>query len=69
MDIEDAEIEALIGAKQVLKNQNMLRLVIAAYHKNDKHIENYKILVPYLERMDFKIFKDYLPYIVGLKKT
>lgn len=68
MDIEGAEIEALIGARNILQDFNMLRLVIAAYHKNDKGIENYKILVPYLERMGFQIFKEYLPYIVGLKK-
>lgn len=69
MDIEGAEIEAVLGAKYVIDNFKMLKLIIAAYHKNQKGLESYKILIPYLEKRGFKIFKEHLPYIVAKKKN
>ena len=68
MDIEGAEIEAVLGAKKTLKFFNELKLLIAAYHKNTSGIESYKFLLPILEKLDFDIFKDQLPLIVGKKK-
>jgi len=67
MDIEGSEIEALKGAKETLKKSDTIKLTIAAYHKNSSGIENYKILVPILEKMKFKILKKYLPFIIGWK--
>ncbi|MFX1315207.1 MAG: FkbM family methyltransferase [Promethearchaeota archaeon] len=69
MDIEGAEIEAILGAKYVINNFKMLKLIIAAYHKNQKGLESFKILVPYLERRGFKIFEEHLPYIIAIKQN
>lgn len=67
MDIEGSKIEALKGANKTLKKSDTIKLTIAAYHKNSSGIENYKILVPILEKMKFKILKKYLPFIIGWK--
>lgn len=67
MDIEGSEIEAIKGAKNIIKDHKTLKLVIAAYHKNKNGIESYRILIPYLEKKNFKIYKEYLPYLFASK--
>lgn len=67
MDVEGSEIEVIRGAKKILEDFQMLKLIIAAYHKNKDGIECYRILIPYLEKKNFKIYKQYLPYIIASK--
>ena len=69
MDIEGAEIKAIKGALDTIKNSQRIILKIAAYHKLDSGIETYKILVPLLEKLDFKINKKYLPMIFAIKNN
>jgi 3-dehydroquinate dehydratase len=56
MDIEGAEIEALKGAKETLKNKN-IKLVIAAYHEIDRR-PTYKTIISNLEKMGFRIHRE-----------
>lgn len=67
MDIEGAETKALLGAKNALNSFDMLKLIIAAYHRNSDGIETYKILIPFLKRLNFKIKYDRIPFIIGWK--
>lgn len=47
MDIEGAEIKALIGAKKILKNNQNLKLLLCCYHKQDDEKEMRVILKDY----------------------
>jgi len=67
MDIEGAEVEAIKGSKKTLLSSNELRLIISAYHKTQFGRTTYETLVPYLEKLKFKIFKDNQPYIYAQK--
>ena len=67
MDIEGAEIEAIKGAKTTLMNLKMLNLIISAYHKNSFGKESYRILIPYLEKYNFKIIRKHLPIMFAQK--
>lgn len=67
MDIEGAEIEALKGAKYTIGHQKRISLMIAAYHKTSSGKETYKTLVPFLEKLNYKIFKEHLPFIYARK--
>lgn len=67
IDIEGAEIEAIKGAFKVLSNSKDICLIIAAYHKIVRGIESYKYLVPFLEKSNFKVYKEYLPFIYAKK--
>jgi FkbM family methyltransferase len=67
MDVEGAEVEAIQGAKTTLKKTNDLDLIIAAYHENPLGIESYRILIPYLEKLGFRIKKEYFPFIYASK--
>ena len=67
MDIEGAEIEAIKGAKKTLTKLKDIRLIIAAYHETVSGIKTYRFLVPYLERLKFRVIKENLPYIYAEK--
>lgn len=54
MDIEGAEIEALEGAKETLRN-NDVKLAIASYHKIDGQ-PTYKTIIPMMEKIGFKSY-------------
>lgn len=54
MDIEGAEIEALKGIKETLKN-NDTKLAIASYHIVDGH-PTYKTIIPMMKEMGFKSY-------------
>ena len=54
MDIEGAEIEALKGLKESLKNTNV-KLAIAAYHEVNGDA-TMKAIIPELEKLNFKVF-------------
>lgn len=61
MDIEGAEIEALKGAKEILKN-NDVKLAIASYHKVNGQ-PTYKTIIPMMRKMEFNsYFKDGISY-------
>ena len=54
MDIEGAEIEALEGAKETLRN-NDVKLAIASYHKINGQ-PTYKTIIPMMEKVGFKSY-------------
>lgn len=54
MDIEGAEIEALEGAKETLRN-NDVKLAIASYHKINGQ-PTYKTIIPMMEKIGFKSY-------------
>lgn len=56
MDIEGAEIEALNGAKNLLKNNKNLKLVLCCYHRQDDEKNMRKILKDF----DIEVSKGYL---------
>ena len=67
MDIEGAEIETIEGSRKILSNCDDIKLIIAAYHKTRFGKTTYEFLVPYLENLNFKIFKNNLPFIYAKK--
>lgn len=56
MDIEGAEIEALKGAEDFLKNQNPFLLIEALHSVNGEPA--YKTLIPYLESFGYKMLRE-----------
>lgn len=54
MDIEGAEIEALKGMKETLRN-NDVKLAIAAYHSTEGKEETYRTIAPWLKRDGFQV--------------
>ena len=61
MDIEGAEIEALKGMEETLRN-NDVKLAIASYHKVNGQ-PTYKTIVPMMRNMGFNsYFKDGTSY-------
>lgn len=68
MDIEGAEIQAIQGAEKLLASSQNLKLIIAAYHPTKTGKKSYEIIVPYLKKLKFEVYQQYLPYIYAQKR-
>jgi len=66
MDIEGAEIEAIIGAKKTLKNNNV-NLAIASYHLRDGQ-QTYKRLEKILKNMNYNTITTFSDHLTTFAK-
>lgn len=66
IDIEGCECEALLGAKQLIKNSDKLRCAICAYHRDND--EMYIDEIARMLEMKGSLVKGYMWYPVGQKQ-